>query len=65
MFRVIKHFTDLTDNNYPYQVGDKYPREGLRPNPNRYRELSTDKNKQGVPLIQKVDDPPTKKGGES
>ena len=29
MYKVIKHFVDLQDNNHKYDVGDTYPRKGL------------------------------------
>lgn len=28
MYRVIKYFTDLHDNEYEYHVGDTFPRKG-------------------------------------
>ena len=65
MYKVIKHFTDMQDNNFAYQVGDEYPRKGMSVLPSRIRELATDKNRQGVPLIEeipeKVDEPKKKK----
>lgn len=51
---VIKDFKDLKDNNYIYSVGDKYPRKG-RVKTERIEELSTSRNKLGVPLIEEVD----------
>lgn len=56
MYRVIKYFTDLQDNNYPYEVGSAYPREGLSVSRKRLEELSSSNNKQGIALIVKVDD---------
>ena len=53
-YRVIKMFTDLQDKEYAYQVGDTYPREGLSPTDERIAELSTDKNRQGAPLIEVI-----------
>ena len=64
MFRVITHFTDMQDNNFAYQVGDEYPRKGLSVLPSRIKELASDKNRQGVPLIEEipdVEDKPEKK----
>ena len=46
----------MQDNNYAYQVGDEYPRKGMSVLPSRIRELATDKNRQGVPLIEEVPD---------
>lgn len=57
-WRVIANFTDLRDNNYPYSVGDTYPRKGLYPDAARIFELSTDANIQGVALIEEVQDEP-------
>ena len=48
---VIKEFYDLNDNGYKYDVGDRYPRKGLKPSPERVAELSGKSNKQGTPLI--------------
>lgn len=30
MYRVIKYFTDLHDNEYEYHVGDTFPRKGIK-----------------------------------
>lgn len=54
MYKVVKYFTDLQDNNYAYSVGDTYPRVGLQPTEKRYAELSGSSNKQGTPLIEVV-----------
>lgn len=54
MWKVVKYFTDLQDDNYAYNVGDTYPREGLNPSEDRFAELSGSDNKQGVPLIKEV-----------
>ena len=61
MYKVIKHFTDLQDNNHPYEVGHPYPRKGLEVSAERLAELASDKNKRGEPLIEKVAEP-AKKG---
>ena len=64
MYKVIKHFTDLQDNNFAYNVGDEYPRKGLSVLPSRIKELASDKNRQGCPLIEEipdVEDKPEKK----
>lgn len=52
MCKVIKKFTDLQDGNHVYNVGDVYPREGYTPSEERIEELASDKNRQGVPLIE-------------
>ena len=57
MYRVIKYFTDLQDNNHEYNVGDIFPHNKKKVSVGRIKELSTDKNRQGVPLIEKVEEP--------
>lgn len=54
MYKVIKSFIDLQDERYLYKEGDMYPRKGYEPSDERIEELSSDKNKQGVELIKKV-----------
>lgn len=61
MYKVIKFFTDLHDNNYPYGVGDIYPRQGLTVTEARIAELAGSNNKQGQPLIELVEEAPAKK----
>jgi hypothetical protein len=61
MYKVIKYFTDLHDNNYPYGVGDIYPRQGLTVTEARIAELAGSNNKQGQPLIELVEEAPAKK----
>lgn len=51
MYRVIKDFTDLHDEDYPYSVGDIFPRYGITVTKERFDELSGSGNKQGTPLI--------------
>ena len=62
MYKVIKFFTDLHDNEHPYHIGDQFPRKGVTVTEERLKELSSDKNKQGQPLIEKVEEP--KKSGK-
>ena len=54
MYKVIKHFIDLQDNNYKYDVGDTYPRKGLNVLQSRINELASDKNLQKIPLIEEI-----------
>lgn len=54
MYKVIKHFTDLHDKDYPYNPGDIFPREGVQVSEDRLKELSGKENRQGVPLIKEV-----------
>ena len=56
MYKVIKHFTDLQDNNFAYNVGDEYPRKNLSVLPSRIKELASKKNRQGCPLIEEIPD---------
>lgn len=48
---VLEYFEDLLDNRRKYFPGDAYPRRGLKPTAERLEELSTDRNRRGVPLI--------------
>ena len=54
MYKVIEMFTDLTDNEYKYEAGDKFPRRGLKVSDERIKELSGPDNKRGIPLIEEV-----------
>ena len=54
MYKVLRYFTDLQDNNYPYKAGDAFPRKGLEVPAERLKELSTAKNKRGVPVIEEI-----------
>lgn len=58
MYKVIKFFTDLHDADYPYSVGDTFPRPGVTVSAGRIAELSGSNNKQNTPLIQFVEDEP-------
>lgn len=72
MYRVIKAFTDMQDNNYAYDPKNPerntYPRKGLNVLQSRINELASSKNRQGVPLIEeipeKVEEPKKKKLAE-
>lgn len=69
MYKVIKHFVDLQDNNHKYDVGDRYPRKGLNVLQSRINELASNKNKQKTPLIEeipeKVEEPKKEKKSKS
>lgn len=73
MYRVIKAFTDLQDNNYAYDPKDParntYPRKGLNVLQSRINELASNKNRQGQPLIEeipeKVEEPKKEKKSKS
>ena len=58
MYRVIKSFRDLKDNNRLYSVGDTFPHNGGDVDAERIAELASDKNLQGVPLIEEVTEKP-------
>lgn len=58
MYRVIKPFRDLKDNNHVYSVGDTFPHDGVEVDDERIAELASDKNLQGVPLIEEVAEKP-------
>ena len=54
MYRVIKAFVDLQDNNYKYDINDIYPRKGLNVLQSRINELASNKNLQKTPLIEEI-----------
>lgn len=54
MYKVICYFTDLKDKNYPYHVGDIFPREGMEVSEKRLQELSGENNRRKRPLIELV-----------
>ena len=54
MYKVIKHFTDLQDNNHSYKEGDTYPRKGLNVLQSRISELASSNNRQKTPLIAEI-----------
>ena len=58
MYRVIKSFTDLQDNNHAYSVWDTFPHNGIEVDAERIAELASDKNRLGVPLIEEVAEKP-------
>lgn len=57
MYRVIRYFTDLQDNDYAYNAGDVYPRQGVTVSSDRIAELASAENRQKTPLIEAVDEP--------
>lgn len=61
MYKVIKAFTDLQDNNYEYKENDVFPRKDFEVLPSRYKELSTSANRQGRPLIIEIEEPKAEK----
>ena len=57
MYRVVKRFYDLKAN-HAYSVGDTFPHDGVEAGAERVAELSSDKNLQGVPLIEEIVEKP-------
>lgn len=55
-YEVVRYFTDLQDNDYAYNVGDTFPRDGLEVSEERINELTSKDNKQGVVLIKPVEE---------
>lgn len=55
-YKVIHYFADLQDFNHVYNVGDSFPRIGMKVSEERLRELSGSNNKQNKPLISWEDD---------
>lgn len=62
MYKVIEYFMDLQDKNHEYNVGDTFPRKGLKVTEERLAELAGSDNKRGVPVIEKVKE--TKKAAD-
>lgn len=58
MYKVIKRFRDLKDNNHAYSVGDTFPHNGVDVDAERIAELASDKNRLGVPLIEEIVEKP-------
>ena len=58
MYRVIKTFTDLQDNNHVYSVGDTFPHNGVEVDAERIAELASDKNRRHIPLIEEIAEKP-------
>lgn len=59
-YKVIRYFTDLQDNDHPYNVGDTFPRDGLDVTVERAAELASRNNAQKTPLIVAVNTEPEK-----
>lgn len=56
-YKVVKDFIDLKDSGFRYSAGDTYPRPGFTTSETRLLELSTARNRRGIPLIEKVKEP--------
>ena len=57
IYKVIKGFADLQDNEHVYLTGDTFPREGLEVSDERIAELSTTANRRREVLIEAVETP--------
>lgn len=55
-YKVIAIFADRKDNRHRYNAGDIFPRQGLSVSEERIRELLTNENRRGIPLIEKIED---------
>lgn len=55
-YKVIRMFTDLQDNDFEYNAGDVYPRQGMTVTAERIAELASADNLQHTPLIAPVDE---------
>jgi len=62
-YKVIHYFEDLQDFNHQYKVGDIFPRLGMVVTDARLKELSSKNNKQGKPLIEKIEEKEPLEGG--
>lgn len=60
MYKVVKSFFDLEDNSRWCEAGEEYPRKGYEPSKERIKELSTEANRLGEPLIQEITEPKPK-----
>lgn len=54
MFKVIKEFRDLKDNNYIYRINDIYPYDNKEVSSERIQELASKKNLIGKNLIKQL-----------
>lgn len=54
MYKVIVRFMDLQDENHIYEVGDTFPRDGVKVSTDRISELMSCENKIGCTLIEKI-----------
>ena len=64
-YRVIEKFLDLKDGYRLYETGDTFPRPGLSVSEERIKELSTDGNRRGIPLIEEVEEKEEQKEEQS
>lgn len=53
MYVVLTAFVDAQDENHVYYTGDQFPRPGAEVSEERLEELSSNRNRCGVPMIVK------------
>lgn len=53
-YKVVNSFFDKEDKNRLYEVGQSYPRTGLKPSKERIEFLSSDKNDEKKVFIKEV-----------
>lgn len=51
MYKVIRYFIDLEDNNHAYHVGDTFPRDGKKVSVERINALLSGDNKRKAKMI--------------
>ena len=64
-YEVVSYFEDLQDNSHVYNVGDIYPRKGLKVTDERIAELKGTYNLQKKSLITDYDEVKEKKESKS
>ena len=57
MYKTVKAFRDLK-TSLLYAVGDTFPHNGVDVDAERIAELTSDKNRLGVPLIEEIAEKP-------
>ena len=58
MYKVIRKFFDLQDNDHMYSEGDIFPRDNIEVSQERIEELLSNRNKMGVFLIEEIEEKP-------
>lgn len=55
MYVVLSAFVDAQDKDHIYYTGDVYPRPGIKVSKERLEELSSNRNRCGMPMIVRED----------
>lgn len=58
MYKVVVQFQDLQDDRHLYRVGDIFPRPDFSVSDSRLAELSSEANRRGIKLIEKIEETP-------